>query len=185
MAMNGPTPPRADPVEVVPYDPRWPERFREEAARLRQALGDVALRIDHIGSTAVPGLAAKPVIDMIALVDDFDAPIAALVEQGGYQLPARFNATLVHRRFLCYPTTLHRTHHLHLVDQREGLDRCLRFRDSLRANPKLAAEYATLKRALAARFRADREGYTEAKSKFINDADLQTRSPLETRFHKV
>ena len=74
------------------------------------------------------------------------------------------------------------------MDQREGLDRCLRFRDSLRANPKLAAEYAALKRALAARFRADREGYTAAKSKFINDADLQTRppvGPLETRLHQV
>jgi len=171
------------PIEIVEYDPSWPASYIAECGRLAPLLPGV--RIDHIGSTAVPGLAAKPVIDMIALVDDFDAPIAALVEQGGYQLPARFNATLVHRRFLCYPTTLHRTHHLHLVDQREGLDRCLRFRDSLRANPKLAAEYATLKRALAARFRADREGYTEAKSKFINDADLQTRSPLETRFHKV
>src|SRR6202022_1945358 len=106
-----------------------------------------------------------------ALVDELEEPIAALVQPGGYQLPARFNASLVHRRFLCYPTALHRTHHLHLVDQREGMDRCLRFRDSLRGDPDLAAEYAALKRALAARFRADREGYTEAKSKFINRAD--------------
>lgn len=77
---------------------------------------------------------------MIALVDELEAPIAALVQRGGYQLPARFNATLVHRRFLCYPAASYRTHHLHVVDQPEGMDRCLRFRDSLRGNPKLAAE---------------------------------------------
>ena len=77
----------------------------------------------------------------------------------------------MHRRFLCYPTASYRTHHLHLVDEREDLDRCLRFRDSLRSNPKLAAEYAALKRALAARFREDREGYTKAKTAFIHDAD--------------
>ena len=65
----------------------------------------------------------------------------------------------------------YRTHHLHLVDEREGLDRCLRFRDTLRAHRQLAAEYVALKRALAARFREDREGYTKAKSNFINDAD--------------
>jgi GrpB-like predicted nucleotidyltransferase (UPF0157 family) len=171
------------PIEIVEHDPFWPASYIAECERLAPLLPGV--RIHHIGSTAVPGLAAKPVIDMIALVDDLDAPIAALVQRGGYQLPARFNATLVHRRFLCYPTALHRTHHLHLVDQREGLDRCMRFRDSLRANPQLAAEYAALKRSLAARFRADREGYTEAKSKFINEADLQARSSLETTFHKV
>jgi GrpB-like predicted nucleotidyltransferase (UPF0157 family) len=80
---------------------------------------------------------------------------------------------LVHRRFLCYPTAAYRTHHLHLVDEREGLNRCLRFRDALRAHRQLAAEYVALKRALAARFRGDREGYTKAKSNFINDADSQ------------
>jgi GrpB-like predicted nucleotidyltransferase (UPF0157 family) len=173
------------PIEIVEYDAFWPASYIAECERLAPLLPGVW--IHHIGSTAVPGLAAKPVIDMIALVDDFEAPSAALVQRGGYQLPARFNATLVHRRFLCYPTAFHRTHHLHLVDQREGMDRCLRFRDNLRGDPKLAAEYAALKRALAARFRTDRERYTEAKSKFINRAGLQTRSPgpLEPSFHKV
>jgi GrpB-like predicted nucleotidyltransferase (UPF0157 family) len=114
---------------------------------------------------------------MIALVDDLEANIAALAQRAGYQLPARFNMNLVHRRFLCYPTASYRTHHLHLVDEREDMDRCLRFRDSLRGDPKLAAEYAALKRALAACFREDREGYTNAKSTFINDADSQARVP--------
>jgi GrpB-like predicted nucleotidyltransferase (UPF0157 family) len=160
------------PIEIVEHEHSWPAFYTAERERLAPLLPDV--RIHHIGSTAVPGLAAKPVIDMIALVDDLEANIAAAVQRAGYELPARFNANLVHRRFLCYPTASYRTHHLHLVDKREEMDRCLRFRDSLRGNPKLAAEYAALKRALAARFREDREGYTKAKSTFINDADSQT-----------
>jgi GrpB-like predicted nucleotidyltransferase (UPF0157 family) len=123
--------------------------------------------IHHFGSTAVPGLAAKPVIDMIALVDDLDLPIAALVAGAGYQFPEAFNATLAHRRFFCYPTAAHRTHHLHLVDDLLELDRRLRFRDHLRTDSALAEEYELLKRALADRYREDREGYTEAKDKLI------------------
>ncbi len=160
------------PIEIVDYESSWPAFYIAERERLAPLLPGV--RIHHIGSTAVPGLAAKPVIDMIALVEDLEANIAAVAQRAGYQLPARFNVNLVHRRFLCYPTASYRTHHLHLVDERADMDRCLRFRDSLRANPTLAAEYAALKRALAVRFREDREGYTQAKSTFINDADSQT-----------
>src|SRR5271167_1625700 len=157
------------PIEIVEYEPSWPTFYIAERERLAPLLPGV--RVHHMGSTAVPGLAAKPVIDMIALVDDLEANIAAVARRAGYQLPARFNANLVHRRFLCYPTASFRTHHLHLVDKREEMDRCLRFRDRLRVDPKLAAEYAALKRALAARFREDREGYTKAKTAFIHDAD--------------
>ena len=157
------------PIEIVEYEPSWPALYIAERERLSPLLPGV--QIHHIGSTAVPGLAAKPVIDMIALVDDLEATIAGVARRAGYQLPARFNASLVHRRFLCYPTASFRTHHLHLVDRREEMDRCLRFRDRLRVDPKLAAEYAALKRALAARFREDREGYTKAKTTFIDDTD--------------
>ena len=160
------------PIEIVEYDPSWPAFYFAECERLAPLLPGV--RIYHIGSTAVPGLAAKPVIDMIALVDDLEANIGAVVQRAGYQLPARFNVNLVHRRFLCYPTASYRTHHLHLVDKREDMDHCLRFRDSLRGNPTLAVEYAALKRVLARRYREDREGYTKAKSTFIKAADLQT-----------
>ena len=162
------------PIEIVEYDPSWPAYYDAERERLASLVPGV--RIHHIGSSAVPGLAGKAVIDMIALVDDLDADSAALIQRAGYELPARFNVNLVHRRFLCYPTAAHRTHHLHLVDEREGLNRCLRFRDTLRAHRQLAAEYVALKRALAARFREDRAGYTKAKSSFINDADSQAGS---------
>jgi GrpB-like predicted nucleotidyltransferase (UPF0157 family) len=157
---------RAAPVEIVEYDPAWPAAYAAERERLAPLLGE-GVELHHFGSTAVPGLAAKPVIDLIALVDDLEAPIAALVQRGGYQYPPAYNATLTHRRFLCYPTAAHRTHHLHLVDEPGELERRLRFRDCLRADPILAGEYVALKRALAERYSDDREAYTEAKSEFV------------------
>ncbi|MGO9489269.1 MAG: GrpB family protein [Solirubrobacteraceae bacterium] len=156
------------PIEIVEYDRSWPAAYLAECGRLAPLLPGVPIL--HIGSTAVPGLAAKPIIDMIAFVDDLDANVAELVRRAGYHLPARFNANLYHRRFLCYPTLSHRTHHLHLVDGHAGVDQCLRFRERLREDPALAAQYAALKRSLASRFREDRIGYTEAKSTFIKDA---------------
>ncbi len=158
-------------VEIVAYDPSWPSAYRAERERLAPLL-PTGVELHHFGSTAVPGLAAKPVIDMIALVDDLDAPIAALVQRGGYQYPEAFNATLNHRRFLCYPTAAHRTHHLHIVDEPGELERRLRFRDRLRADPVLASEYAALKRTLAERYSDDREAYTEAKSEFVKRHEL-------------
>ncbi|MGN6372234.1 MAG: GrpB family protein [Solirubrobacteraceae bacterium] len=152
-------------VEIVEYDETWPAAFEAERTRLAPLLEGA--EIHHFGSTAVPGLAAKPVVDMIALVNDLDALIPGLVERGGYQFPVAFNKTLPRRRFLCYPTAAHRTHHLHLVDDPDELTRRLRFRDRLRADPALAVEYATLKRDLAARYRDDREAYTDSKAPFV------------------
>jgi GrpB-like predicted nucleotidyltransferase (UPF0157 family) len=163
-------------VEVVEYDPGWPAAYAAERERLAPLLGE-EVELHHFGSTAVPGLAAKPVIDMIALVEDFGAPIAALVQRGGYQYPPAFNATLTHRRFLCYPTAAHRTHHLHLVDEPRELERRLRFRDLLRADPALAGEYVALKRVLAERYREDREAYTEAKGEFITRHERPAAPP--------
>ncbi len=157
------------PIEIVEYDPRWRTAFVAERERLSPLLPGVP--IHHIGSSSVRGLAGKAVIDMIALVEDLEASSATIMERAGYQLPERFNADLVHRRFLSYPTATERTHHLHLVDVREDMDRCLRFRDRLRTNPQLAADYAALKRDLATRYGEDRMAYTKAKSGFISDAD--------------
>ena len=153
------------PVEIVAYDPGWPALFEAERDRLGPLLPGA--EIHHIGSTAVPELAAKPVIDMMALVPDADAPIAALVERGDYAYPEHFNAMLVRRRWLCRPSAAHRTHHLHLVEDRAELDRHLRFRDRLRADPDLRADYERLKRELARRHPHDREAYSAAKSGFV------------------
>jgi GrpB-like predicted nucleotidyltransferase (UPF0157 family) len=158
-------------VELVEYDPAWPTAFEAERERLAPLLG--ALEIHHIGSTAVSGLLAKPIVDMVALVNDLDAPVAALIDSGGYQYPWAFNATLAHRRFLCYPRASYRSHHLHLVDDRAELERLLHFRDLLREDQGLADQYVALKRTLAARFREDREAYTEAKAPFIRRVEKQ------------
>jgi len=164
-------------VEVVEHDPAWATRFAAEAARLAALLPGVAWH--HIGSTAVPGLPAKPIVDVMALVDDLDAPVHILVEQAGYQYPEAYNAALTARRWLCRPSSAHRLFHLHLVAEPAELARHLRFRDALRADAALAGAYAALKRGLAERFRHDREGYTAAKTAFIArvESSLGDRGP--------
>jgi GrpB-like predicted nucleotidyltransferase (UPF0157 family) len=162
--MTGDRTGRAPRIELVDPDPMWPARFQAEAARLARVVP--GLELHHIGSTAVPGLPAKPIVDLMARVEDLDAAVAAFVERGGYQrLPA--DAPAGGRRCLCRPSSAHRTHHLHLVDDPRELARHLRFRDALHADPALAASYAALKRELAERFADDREAYAEAKTPFI------------------
>lgn len=102
----------------------------------------------------------------MALVDDVDAPLSTLIA-AGHQYPDAYNAALTARRWLCRPSASHRTPHLHLVAERDELRRHLRFRDALRADARLAADYAALKRELARRMPEDREGYTAAKTTFI------------------
>jgi GrpB-like predicted nucleotidyltransferase (UPF0157 family) len=160
-------------VQIVEYDPAWPAAFEAERRRLAPLLAGV--EIHHIGSTAVPGLDAKPIIDMIACVECYEEPVARLVTECAYQYPQAFNATLTKRRFLLYPTPEARTHHLHLVDARSELERYLTFRENLRTHPALAAEYAALKQTLAARFPLDREAYTEAKTQFIRSRERPRR----------
>ncbi len=160
-----------EPIQLVPADPDWPARFEVERAGLEDAIGEwVTGGIHHVGSTAVPGLAAKPIIDILAGVrDPEDAqaclePLAAL----GY-LYAPYLPEQMH--WFCKPDPARRTHHLHLVPvgSRRYRDE-LAFRDRLRSDPGLAAEYEALKRDLAARHREDREAYTDAKSNFIRAA---------------
>ena len=152
-------------VEIVAYDPHWTALFEAEATRLQRAVP--GLELHHIGSTAVPGLRAKPVVDMIALVTDLEEFVGPIVA-AGYEYPSAYNATLEGRRWFCRPSAAIRTHHLHLVTDPQVLDRHLLLRDVLRRDPDLAAEYADLKLHLAQRFPNDREAYTHHKSDFIN-----------------
>lgn len=157
------------PIEIVAYDPSWPVRFQEEADVLRHALAPWLVgSIEHIGSTAVPGLGAKPVIDIMGGVRTLDGsrPAIAVAARLGYCY-APYQAELEH--WFCKPSPAIRTYHLHLLPT--GSPQWLRliaFRDYLRAHSEVALEYEVLKRRLAQEHYRDREAYTAAKRPFIN-----------------
>jgi GrpB-like predicted nucleotidyltransferase (UPF0157 family) len=160
-------------LEIVPYDPSWPAAFAAERERLSQALGALAIRIDHHGSTAVPGLDAKPVIDIqvsvrsLVPLERYRTPL----EQVGYAHLAHADdafAPFFHR-----PSSWPHTHHVHVVQAGgEEERRTLAFRDYLRSHAAVAAEYAALKRRLARAHSGagpeSREAYAEAKSEFVS-----------------
>lgn len=159
-------------VALRPHDAAWADVFERERARLDALLPGTFVQIAHIGSTAVPGLVAKPVIDLLAgirTLDGVDELVDRLCENG-YTTSREFNATLADRRWLMRWKNGHRTHHLHIVVHagEPWLDR-LAFRDTLRRDPELARRYAELKTALATRHRDDREAYTEAKAAFVGE----------------
>jgi GrpB-like predicted nucleotidyltransferase (UPF0157 family)/predicted kinase len=162
-------------VEVVPYDPAWPEQFEAERARIAAALGDLALEIHHIGSTAVPGLDAKPVVDTLVAVrrlDDAVACIAPLQALGYAFIDYPQNAD---RRF--FRKGKPRSHHLHIVAAgSRSLADHLAFRDALRADAGLRREYQDLKRALCTRYKQDRATYSESKGAFVRKVLAQWRS---------
>jgi GrpB-like predicted nucleotidyltransferase (UPF0157 family) len=153
----------ATPDRDRAYDPAWPERFAELGRELRGGLGDVALRIDHIGSTSVPGLAAKPIIDLQVSVAAFD-PLEAFrtpLERLGYVYRADNPERT--KRYFREPPGRRRTH-VHVRRAGSFSEQwALLFRDYLRAHREVADGYAARKRGLAIRFRDDRHGYTEAK----------------------
>ena len=157
-------------VVLVPYDPAWPRRFEQEHQLLARALAPwVTGTIEHIGSTAVPALPAKPIIDIMAGVRDLPSSVSArdaLAALDYQYFPYR--PDVMH--WFCKPAPAHRTHHLHLVpfQSRLWIER-IAFRDFLRASPLARREYAVLKASLAERYRTDREAYTDAKGAFVRD----------------
>jgi GrpB-like predicted nucleotidyltransferase (UPF0157 family) len=157
-----------EPIYLSPYDAHWPERFEKERARLESALSEwLEGPIEHIGSTAVRGLVAKPVIDIMAGVRDLPSSLSAraAVAPLGYQY---FPYRPEDMHWFSKPSPAHRTHHLHLVPVESALwSERLLFRDYLRRSSTAAAEYAALKLTLAERHRFDREAYTDAKGSFV------------------
>ena len=160
-------------ITIVPYDNAWPEAFEREAMRIGAVLGRLALRVDHVGSTAVPGLAAKPVIDIQVSVPDLDslARYAEPLGRLGYRHVPVGDFDRVYP-FFQRPAEWPSTHHVHLcgAGSREEL-RHVAFRDYLRAHADVAAQYLDLKRELAARYvgatAESREEYSLAKSDFV------------------
>jgi GrpB-like predicted nucleotidyltransferase (UPF0157 family) len=165
------------PIEIAEPDPRWPALFAAEAERLRAALGPLAQRIDHVGSTAVPGLAAKPVIDVqvtVARVDPIGAYRGAL-ESLGYAY------SLVPFPYFHRPADWPHTHHVHVREAGgDEARRMIAFRDWLRRHPADREAYEALKRELARGADADsvegRVRYSEAKTAFVRDIELRART---------
>ena len=176
----------SEDVAIMPYDPRWPALFQREAAHLRSCIpAGLIHRIEHFGSTAVPGLAAKPIIDLLVEVRSLRAArteIAAVLQAQGYDYFWRpsFGDDVPpwYVFFIRRNRQGIRTHHIHMVTRRrafqEHWDRLL-FRDYLIAHPQIAREYARLKTELAAAHPNDRVAYTNGKTDFIQRVTAQAK----------
>jgi len=171
--------PTHEPVEIVDYDTRWPGLFKAEEARVVEATRPYVLAVEHVGSTAVPGLAAKATIDiMIGLCRLSDAPVCVerLVALGYTYFP-EFERDLPERRYFSRPSVDGADYHLHAVEVGSGFwERHLLFRDWLRSHPEQASAYADLKRQLAKTHSNDRAAYTEAKTEFIRGVEQKARA---------
>ena len=155
-------------VRVVPYDRAWPRLFADEQRRLNAILAQegVALAIEHTGSTSIPGLAAKPILDILAGAADPAALARAIDTLQRADYIYRGEQGIPGRHFFRRGDP--RQYHIHLTITGSDFWRDhLLFRDHLRANPGVAAEYATLKDALAKRYPFDRESYIEGKTEFV------------------
>jgi GrpB-like predicted nucleotidyltransferase (UPF0157 family) len=169
-----------DEVFLVESDPAWPDKFRAEAALVASIIGrDRIIAIEHIGSTAIPGLPAKPIIDIMVLVHELTDGLRAVpaLEAIGYSY-WRANPNKQHLRLVkgLPPAAPQRTHHLHVIADLRELHRHTLFRDYLRAHPEERAAYLGLKRVLAAQFVDDREAYTGGKRDYIDAAVDRARA---------
>ena len=163
-----------DEIELSAYDPRWPAEFAAEEARLRAVLPpSLVIAIEHFGSTAIPGLAAKPIIDiLIAVTSLAEAREHAIppLELMGYSYWRENPET--DRLFLVKglpPQAERRTHHIHITQTKGELWQRLLFRDYLRLHPEEVRTYEQLKRTLAANYHQDREAYTAGKTDYIQE----------------
>jgi GrpB-like predicted nucleotidyltransferase (UPF0157 family) len=172
---------RDEPVRLEPYDDRWPRLFDAEAEALARLIGPwITGGIHHVGSTAVPGLAAKPIIDIAVGVADLESSRSCidLLADLDYQY-APYLTEVMH--WFCKPDPSRRTHHLHLIPTGSArFEEELAFRDYLRAHPHRAREYEDLKRQLAKTHTHDREAYTQGKTGLVarlTQAALTWRTP--------
>jgi GrpB-like predicted nucleotidyltransferase (UPF0157 family) len=171
-------------VAVAPYNPEWPESFRREREHLLSCLPkDLIGRVEHFGSTAVPGLSAKPIVDMLVEVTDLDATrvrIAPLLESQGYDYFWRpthgDNGPPFYAWFIKRDPQGLRTHHIHMVEKdfADHWDRLL-FRDYLIEHPEVAREYEHLKVQLASASKLDRVAYTRGKTEFVVQVTEQAK----------
>ena len=153
-------------VLVCPYDPEWPNLYLQEEERLRKAIGDWILDIQHVGSTAVPVLASKPFIDIGIAIQDFEQGFDTIPTMAELGYNFRGELGVPGRHFFIQGRP--RTHHVHMseISNRDWIQR-LKFRDILRSNPTTARQYEELKSSLGDQFPNDLTKYSEGKTEFI------------------
>jgi GrpB-like predicted nucleotidyltransferase (UPF0157 family)/predicted GNAT family N-acyltransferase len=158
-------------IEVVPYNQDWPLAFKTEAAKIKQALSDNCIEVHHIGSTSVPGLAAKPIIDIIPVVRDIHTVDKLAMESLGYEAKGEFGIPF--RSYFTKGKDI-RTHNVHIFEQGNlEIERHLKFRDWMRNNPADKEAYANLKNGLAEKFPNDIEAYCIGKDEFVANIDAK------------
>jgi GrpB-like predicted nucleotidyltransferase (UPF0157 family) len=173
--IGGPTP-LTGPIELHDYDPGWPERYAEHAARLREALGDRVVRVEHVGSTSVPGLAAKPIIDVALEVPDTTDEPAYVddLEAAGYALRFREPEWFEHRLFKPAEGGVN----LHVFSAGcSETDRMVRFRDWLRTHDSDRELYLQTKRELASRDWKYMQQYADAKTGVVDEIMARATAP--------
>lgn len=163
-------------IAIVPYQPQWVERYASVEQRLRRSLPeDLFTRIEHIGSTAVPGLSAKPIIDVQVEVTSLDRvrrEVVPIMQDLAYEFiwrPSMGERAPFYAWFIKRDASGRRTFHVHMVEPDEASAERLLFRDFLRRHPNCARDYEALKQHLAHEHPADREAYTRLKTPFIQD----------------
>lgn len=163
----------------MPYRPEWPELFARESKILADVFAGTGAAIEHVGSTSVPGLGAKPVIDIMIGVDSLvraEARVPALAG-AGYEYVPEYQAQLPDRRYFRKPFQRPRTHHLHIVVLGTPFwQEHILFRDYLRDHPDVACQYFELKQTLAAECAINGTDYTESKSPFIAQVLARARA---------
>lgn len=164
-------------IEVVPYNARWPILFEEEADSIASIFGHEVVAIQHIGSTAIPNLRARSIIDIlveihnIEKIDDFNEKLRQL----GYLPKGEFG--IAGRRFIIRGDEINRTHHIHVFQTGHAdIGRHLNFRDYMIAYPEEARDYSRLKEELARKYATDIEGYMTAKDGFIKEMDRKAKA---------
>lgn len=168
--------PLSGPISLADYDPNWPAQFESEARRIGAVLGDRVLRIEHVGSTSIPGLAAKPIIDILLVVEDAtdEAAFVPALEAAGYRLRIREDE---HRMFKGPEVDIN----LHVFSSRHPeIDRMLGFRDWLRAKPADRELYLQAKRELAKRRWRYVQNYADAKSAVVEEILTRVGKPTST-----
>ncbi|TYL49934.1 GrpB family protein [Nocardioides sp. BGMRC 2183] len=172
---------RLDPIVIEEYDAAWPASYRSRAVVLEPLIGpQLVVPLEHIGSTAIPGMPAKPIIDMLAVISDYDPFIDVVprLEQVGWVHAPEPGDDVRRRWSLCLPTVERRTHHLHVVEHAsDGWRDWLLFRDHLRTHPEDAERYAALKVTLSQADPGDRSRYRAGKAPLI--AEILDRARRE------